>query len=258
VSEQLIFVETSIQVQRILANASIQGSLQQKFQSVAPHLYTTNYVWMEFQRTVVADLAHIRQLMSVHQGWSGLIRHLLTGQRAFRTRSAVRCTQLVSSLYEGSTGEWDYALMLCDELLQEELKAQFWYNVTPLRDPINCDLVTQGIMRNPDDNYVVADSCNKETATCFLPHFLTRNIDKLRVIEAYLAERPNAIKDQARVRRLLATVIENPQQALGQNSCWPLGDIIIALQAPNDAAVWTLDGDFAPIVEALGLSLYHG
>jgi len=256
VNEQLIFVETSIQIQRILADRSKQRSLQQKMQRLAPRLYTTNYVWMEFQRTVVADLAHIRQLMAVHQSWSGLMRYLLTGQRAFRTRSAVRCTQLVSNLYEGSAGEWDYAFMLCDELLREELEAQFWYNVNPLPDLIICDLVTQGIVHNPDDIYVVADTCNKESAACLLPDFLTRNIDKLRAVNAYLAERPNAIKDQVRVQRLLSTVVENPQQVLGQNSCWPLGDIIIALQVPNDAVVWTLDADFAPIVEALGLSFY--
>lgn len=255
-SEQLIFVETSIQIQRILADISQQGLLQQRMQSLAPRLCTTNYVWMEFQRTVVADLAHIRQLMSVYQSWSRLIRHLLTGQRAFRSRSAVRCTQLVSNLYESSAGEWGYAFMLCDELLQEELEAQFWYNVNPLPDLISCDLVTQGIVRNPDDRYVVADSCNKETAACFLPNFLTKNIDKLRAIDAFLTERPSAMKDQARIQRLLSTIIENPRQALGQNSCWPLGDIIIALQVPDDAAVWTLDADFAPIVDALGLDLY--
>lgn len=255
-SEQLIFVETSIQIQRILADASKQRALQQKFQSLAPRLCTTNYVWMEFQRTVVADIVHIRQLMAVHQSWSGLIRHLLTGQRAFRTRSAVRCTQLVSNLYEGSTGEWDYAFMLCDQLLQEELKAQFWYNVNLLPDLITCDLVTQGIMHNSDNTYVVADTCNKETAACFLPDFLAKNMDKLYAVEAYLAGRPTVIKDQVRVQRLLSTVIENPHQALGQNSCWPLGDLIIALQVPDNALVWTLDADFAPIVDALGLRLY--
>ncbi|MEM7532510.1 MAG: hypothetical protein AAF639_10055 [Chloroflexota bacterium] len=43
---------------------------------------------------------------------------------------------------------------------------------------------------------------------------------------------------------------------MGQNSCWPLGDIIIALHVPDDAAVWTRDADFEPIAQALGLGLY--
>jgi len=42
-----------------------------------------------------------------------------------------------------------------------------------------------------------------------------------------------AFKDQVRVERLLTTVIDNPQAVLGQASCWPLGDIIIALQVPS-------------------------
>ena len=37
-----------------------------------------------------------------------------------------------------------------------------------------------------------------------------------------------------------------------------LGDIIIALQVPDGATVWTLDADFEPIVQSLGLTLYSG
>ena len=93
-------------------------------------------------------------------------------------------------------------------------------------------------------------------AACHLPSFLAQNIDKLRTIHIYLNEHPNEIKDQARVQRLLPLVIENPYAVLGQNTCWPLGDIIIALQVPDGAAVWTLDADFKPIVQSLGLILY--
>ena len=72
----------------------------------------------------------------------------------------------------------------------------------------------------------------------------------------YLNDNQNAIKDQVRVQRLLPLVIKNPYAVLGQNTCWPLGDIIIALQVPDGAAVWTLDSDFKPIVQSLGLTLY--
>ena len=156
-----------------------------------------------------------------------------------------------------SEGDWGYALDLCDAFLEEELETQFWVNVNPLPDPITCDLVTKGIARQSDGNYMVASSYNKETAACHLPNFLAQNLDKLRAVDAYLNDHPNTIKDQTRVQRLLPAVIENPQAVLGQNTCWPLGDIIIALQVPDGAQLWTLDADFGPFAQALGLTLYE-
>ncbi|MEM7532138.1 MAG: hypothetical protein AAF639_08180 [Chloroflexota bacterium] len=211
---------------------------------------------MEFQRTVVADTAHIKQVMLRHPGWAGLIGHVLDGQRGFRARSAKRCNTIISRLYERRRGDWEYALQVCDSFLDEDLQSQFWHHVNPLPDAISCDLVPKGITRQPEGTYVVADSCNKETAACHLPAFLAQNMEKLRIIQSYLGTHPHALKDQARVQRLLSSIIENPQTALGQNSCWPLGDIIIALQVPDGAAVWTLDADFEPIVRSLGLTLY--
>jgi len=61
-----------------------------------------------------------------------------------------------------------------------------------------------------------------------------------------------------RIEQLLANVIEDSRSALGQSTCWPLGDIIIALQVPSGAMLWTLDKDFEPLATALGIQLYSG
>lgn len=51
--------------------------------------------------------------------------------------------------------------------------------------------------------------------------------------------------------------MRDPQAALGQASCWPLGDVIIALQVPAGAALWTLDKDSASLAQALDIPLYQ-
>jgi len=76
------------------------------------------------------------------------------------------------------------------------------------------------------------------------------------MIADYLRAHPNVIKDQSRVEQLLRAVQNDPRSALGQASCWPLGDLIIALQVPADASLWTLDADFAPLAIVLGIPLY--
>ncbi|MFZ4656667.1 MAG: hypothetical protein ACOYNY_06630 [Caldilineaceae bacterium] len=211
---------------------------------------------MEFQRTVLADYAHIHRLMLQYGGWGDVMVHLLSGQRAFRSRSATRCSEILGLLYNESDGDWHYALRLIDRALQRGLRTLFWSHVTPLVDPIVCDLVTTGTVRQPDSSYAVPAQCRKETAACALPSFFADHRRELQMIADYLIAHPRIMKDQGRVIRLLTGVIGNPRSALGQASCWPLGDVIIALQVPTDAAIWTLDSDFRSLTAALGLRLH--
>lgn len=83
------FVETSIHIQRFLADGEEQERYETLFAKLAPNLYTSSYVWMEFQRTVVNDFAHIQRLMVTYDRWDQLISHLLDGQRAFRPRCVI-------------------------------------------------------------------------------------------------------------------------------------------------------------------------
>jgi len=245
-SQPDIFLDTSIQTRRFLLAQPEQQRQDILFSKLAPRLCTTNYVWMEFQRTVASDHAHIRRLMLSHKNWGDVIAHLLKGQRGFRSRSAVRCTQILGQLFKDSRENLEYALRLTDQTLKYDLKIRFWTHVISLSDPISCDLVNAGIARQSDGNFAVAASCRKEAATCNLPQFLTEHCLELQTIVGYLDAHPNAIKDQTRVERLLTNVIQNPQSVLGQSTCWPLGDIIIALQVPSGAMLWTLDKRLVP------------
>lgn len=71
-----------------------------------------------------------------------------------------------------------------------------------------------------------------------------------------LSAHPRCIKDQGHVGRLLGEVLLDPHVGLGQSACWPLGDIIIALQLPADTRLWTRDPDFVPLAAVLGIPLY--
>nr|MBC8234005.1 hypothetical protein [bacterium] len=45
--------------------------------------------------------------------------------------------------------------------------------------------------------------------------------------------------------------------ALGERTCWALGDVIIALEVPDDALIYTADGHFEVISKAIGKQLYR-
>lgn len=117
--------------------------------------------------------------------------------------------------------------------------------------------MTKGIAHQRDQRYAVASSCRKEHAACHLPAFLANHHPRLQTLLDYLAAHPHSVKEQPRLERLLQAVMRDPQAALGQASCWPLGDVIIALQVPAGAALWTLDKDSASLAQALDIPLYQ-
>jgi hypothetical protein len=211
---------------------------------------------MEYQRTLVADYGHVYSVMGRYTDWGDLFGHILDGPHGFRPRAAVRCAQIIGQLYNTSQQNYEVARYLCGSQISNGLRHKFWNNVTPVQDTIACDLVTKGVIRQRN-HYAVAASCRKEDAACHLPNFLTSHKAKLQTLADYLAAHPHNLKDQARLERLLAAIIREPRSALGQASCWPLGDVIIALQVPDGAALWTLDKDFVPLAQALNISLYQ-
>jgi len=254
---QSVFLETSIQFRRTQLAADNVEWIDEILARPTMNAITSQYVWMEYLRTFIADCAHVHRLMGEHERWGTLLKHLLEGQRGFRPRSAVRCTYLVGELHEQYSDSMKFAQEMLGEQIYRGLFKQFWTNVTPLPDPIACDLVAAGVTPQLDGTFSVANTCRKATAVCHLPIFLTEKREKLCSIAEYLAAHPKCIKQQSRVEQLLAKVLDDPQAALGQSTCWPLGDIIIALQVPDDAMLWTLDADFTPLAAALGLSLYN-
>ncbi|MEM7536923.1 MAG: hypothetical protein AAF639_32395 [Chloroflexota bacterium] len=196
-------------------------------------------------------------MMRAQPDWGQLFWHLLEGPRSFRPRSATRCTKIIGKLYTDSDGNYELAREFIGYHLTRGLKQRFWRNVSQQPDPIVCDLVTAGITRQADNSFSVADSCRKDTAACHLPTFLHENYSRLQSLVTYLDAHKQVIKDQVRLEKVLLAVSENPQAALGQGVCWPLGDIIIALQVPDDALIWTLDADFELLATVLGLRIYE-
>lgn len=255
-TKPVLFLDSTVQVSRVLGSAErrriIERDLVQRAQAC-----TAVYVWMEHQRTVVSDFAHVHRVLLNESEWGTVVARVATGQRSFRPRSLGRVNRILGETLNRSRLDREKGLLFLATYLEHKLAHLFWRNVTPLPDPICCDLVKSGIQRQPDGTYIVADTCRKQDAACQLPEFLASQRPALRTLTEYLDSRPNVIKNQPRVEQLLTAIQFDPQAALGQAACWSLGDIIIALQAPPDAAIWSLDSDFEPLAEALGVQLHQ-
>ena len=250
-----VFLDTSIQITRILGTIAKRQQIGQILEHEIAAC-TTAYVYMEYQRTLVADFAHVHRVLQQKGNWGDAVAEVASGARLFRPRALARVNRILGETLNRSHLDVEKGLLLLTIYLEYRLQTLFWQHVTPLDEAIECDLVRNGVVLQPDVSYQVAATCRKETAACHLPTFLHEQRSKLQVINEYLAVHPNVIKDQPRVEQLLRAVLHNPRNALGQTSCWPLGDVIILLHVPADCAVWSLDPDFTPLATALGLQVY--
>lgn len=256
-SNQTIFLDTSIQIERILGAKHKQLEIEHHLAKANYQFVTSHYAFMEFQRSVIADHVYVHNQIGQYDDWEEIVIRLRSGTRAFRPRSFVRVMQIFTRTMLISRMNREIALNLLKLQIERELAKRFWWHVSPVPDLIICDLVKAGATYQFAESFTVADSCRKATAACHLPRFLAAHQSRLHTIADYLMAHLECIKDQIRVERLLAAIIKNPQEALGQSACWPLGDIILALQVPEGAKLWTLDADLAALTKALGLNLYE-
>ena len=90
---------------------------------------------------------------------------------------------------------------------------------------------------------------------CQLPDFLQHNVHNLQRIEQFIKQ--HAAAEYQELLEKLARVTTNFSWAKGQRTCWKLGDIIIVLESPKDALIYTTDKHFKIICTALGRKLYR-
>ena len=57
--------------------------------------------------------------------------------------------------------------------------------------------------------------------------------------------------------RALEDILLDTNTAKGERNCWSMGDLIIALECPPDAALWTTNRKhFEPLCQVLGRTLF--
>lgn len=256
-AKPVVLVETSVQIARVLAEKQQIEQIEQTLRRTDLTFVSSHYIYMEYQRTLVADFAYVHQAFRRAQSLGEAMRLIFAGPRTYRPRSLTRCGQIAGLVYgEKEIIHLADATALLDLYLQLLLRRIFWRHITPLPDPIGCDLVIAGTQRRSNGSYAVPASCRRATAACSLPHYMATQRHRLQQLATYLAAYPKAIKDQTRVEALVTAVLADPNAVLGQASCWPLGDLIIALQVPEGGAIWTLDSDFSALAAALALQTF--
>jgi len=102
---------------------------------------------------------------------------------------------------------------------------------------VHCDLTQETVQIG---DYIHSRlSCNARIAQCQLVPFLSEHREQLLQIQQAMESAPREKVDQ-RTLSALRRVNADVTKALGERTCWALGDVIIALEAPDDALIYVV------------------
>jgi hypothetical protein len=216
---------------------------------------------MELRRTVGHAFEVLRSLALLAPSDSQLLTWVL---RAIEGRRGIGGVRL-SSRQQTRTRLATYAVMdrlgataatralvagvavTANELVQDPS----WVGIANELDATDCDLVHAA--RPQGQRFPL--TCNAKLAECRQQAFLEAERPRLEAVLNEAANDPEF--DDAKFLLVLQSVLlATPLRTLGQRRCWPLGDMILSLEALGIGAVLTSNRKhFAPICRALGLEL---
>jgi len=215
---------------------------------------------MEFRRVVLQNFAYVKALLekAFNEGvseidLSDLLVQLSESRGLFNRPRAVQRNLLVAAAiakeFQSESLPTLDLLDLLDFQMEYLDKVAFWEGISEVIIASDCDLIRPHV---PVGNLMSTRlSCNAKTARCRLAELLGSNQNELAKI-ARAFEREESQTRDSRAMTALNRVMDDANKGLGERTCWTLGDVIIALSAPDDAYVYTVDRHFEGILDALG------
>ncbi len=232
---------------------------------------TTSFVFREFLRTIIWDLGYVRSQVSNPEIGSKpaktlrrLMRLLARGEGRYHPRAAGRQYYIVMAIL----GEFPRRTVSREELLTFlEMTSEQWiedFFETP-EDRIQGDRYLRALDDSPDEMEQWVQNHRPIPDPPPFPSRAASFLDqrKPEVHEAEAAMRTARRKD----KRLLAILDRlksgSEYDFLGKlkvttRGNWALGDLLITLETPPDASIYTIDRHFHVLCRALRRRLYKG
>jgi hypothetical protein len=251
-----VFIETTIQIRRLLGGTAEQQRIEALLTD--KYVITSAYVFMEFRRTILQDFSLMRSIAQQMDeegfesvSFSDILREIANARTVLSSRVLRRLLLVISSLAEHFVSEAVPSKELIKFLsFQINYLAYegFFDIIDEVVNYIDCDLVKVTAILG--DRISSRLSCNATKVQCQLVPFLSAHREELCNIETAIANAAPEIKDTqalAALQRINADV----SLALGERTCWAIGDVIIALEAPADALIFSDDLHFEVICDGL-------
>ena len=267
-----IFVETTAQVTRLTGIPPVRAALER---GLAGHaIITSSTVFLEFQRVVIE--AHQRILPSlddVPDNGNGLVRladlygTLANASQIRSDRQAKRVLTVVASIQRRFG---DDPFVRVDDLrafIKGEIRRfnqwrffTFGYGADSIDinstggylDGLECSVAADGFDSDTQKRHLI--SCNARTRECAIRSVVSSHREVLNTLARELRDADTKAANAAEKVAAFGPRELRGRKAVGQRLCWPLGDVLIALECPEDAFLLSSDHHFQVICAALNRS----
>jgi len=264
--EKSLFLETTIQIERVAASRARQASLRRE---LAPYrLVTSTYVLGEYLRTLVKDTVRLHRLVAEHAHLDDVITAI--GQHPNK-REASRMLLIGGMVLRSSAGWKSQDTGIRDTLLERlaryaefALLNHFLGEIDELLDITACGLARErpaiwetgprGAMG--EDLYWIRSQCVRQVQECDLVERMTGWRPELKALAEGLSGQDDPAL--ARMGKLAYQVLDDPTLARGRNCTWYLADLIIALELPPGMPLYTTNRrHLEPLLAILGKALHN-
>ncbi|MEM7539833.1 MAG: hypothetical protein AAF639_47195 [Chloroflexota bacterium] len=244
-----LFLETTIQIERATAIRTRQREIADILQK--HYVLTSTYVLGEYLRTLVSDAILLLDLVEANEQMYD-VETQMAG--LFSKRSLSRCVLLWGMLHRSGHHRRKGIITKLRNKLDYEFVERFMFGIDQIVDMSACGLAKERPLIY-EGKYTLRSQCTRRVKECELVAVLTKHRDELQILADGLSR--NEDKSLARMGELCTKILDNPDIARGRNCTWHLGDLVIALEMPSDAMMYTTNRrHFEPICGLLGKRLY--
>ena len=262
-SQGSLFLDTTIQIERVAGSRARQRALRQE---LAPYqLVTSTYVLGEYLRTLVKDAVRLHRLVAENVYLDDVMTAI--GQypnKREASRMAIIWGIVMRSAYPERNS--DARADLLDRLsryIESSLLNRFMAGIDELIDVSACGLaeerpvVWESASTVPPDaeTYRLRSQCIRNVRECDLAERMADWQPELdAIVDGLGSESDPAL---VRMRELAHQIRSDPTLARGRNCTRYLGDLVIALVLPDDMPLYTTNRrHFVPLLSILGKTLY--
>jgi len=255
-----IFVDSTVTVDLVINTPQVRSELRGRMQD--REVWTSRYSLMELRRTAIHALVTVRDLALAAPEedslWPWMLeqigRRRTAGGQPPKPNECKRGISVIAAVQRQVRGATPARGMVVGLLTSTIALAnnRGWLGIQHVIDETDCDLVRDD--RPQGQRWSLAQHCKAMDALCRQSDFLTKNRQYLPAVLAACEVAPRFTPRSLEKLREIAAA--NPINAKGENRCWPLGDLLIALEARGVGRLLSSNTrDYAPICQTLGVDL---
>lgn len=244
-SDQVVFIDTSIQIGRRVHRPEIEQSIRSRLASF-PRVTTGLVVRGEFKRRLLMEAQYLLTQFKLRGSFEKVRRHVQDSLPPADPRKKQICLQTLTTIDEKDTDEdrTERAKLFLRDLLRFGLQT-FDAQLSLLLKDSGC---ARGLAPIQEKKKFLAyefgpKRCEQSEGKCRIGQFLSTHRDLLQKVADYIATLPlNETTDELRASEaFIRQYLASPSEIEKRNACTIVGDLLIALESSAIPTFYTMN-----------------